>query len=333
MLIKFGDINLALHNIDSVSVYDSATCDLEDCVPSNFVSNKFLKVLNQNIRSIFKNINGFHTVLTRSRIHWDIITLTECWLRNNDSVPDLDGYNSFKTSANITQNEGVVVYVHKGYNVSVDEPAFLDANCLQIQIDRDTILLAIYRPPGYKDITNFLNSLNLILMRISQFNNIIISGDINININDNYQDSNKNNYLNLLASFGLLPAHSLPTRLNSCLDHIILKTVLPAKTYVAHSALTDHETVLLYLAKKMPQLNSHKTIVRFNREQLDLDIRRLDFSQIYSIQDPHYAAELMIKLITQAIDSNTKILKVPNRKKSIKTVDYTRPSALYTTQR
>lgn len=243
----------SLHNLEVLSVSESSNCDIDDCIPPNIDCSQHLKLLNQNIRSISKNITELHTLLTRTKLTWDFIILTECWLPVNNMVPVIEGYNLFKTTVNNTQNEGVVTYVRKDLHVIVEEPVFKDANCLQIKIDHRTILLSVYRPPGYKDLTNFLDSLDKVLANISHYQNIIVAGDININISEQCQDVNKNNYLNLLASHGILPAHILPTRLNACLDHIALKTVLPALTRVAHSALTDHDTVLLFLAKKMPR--------------------------------------------------------------------------------
>ncbi|CAK1590642.1 unnamed protein product [Parnassius mnemosyne] len=48
------------------------------------------------------------------------------------------------------------------------------------------------------------------------------------------------------------------------------------------------------------------------------DIKLIDFSEVYNTEDPHVAADLMISLIKQAVQKNTKTVKVPNRKKIIK---------------
>ncbi|CAB3235085.1 unnamed protein product [Arctia plantaginis] len=261
---------------------------------------------------------GFITTLARTNIDWDILVLTECWLPNTHNIPDLPGYNYFFTTSNLTQNEGVVVYVHKNLQCTVVEPPFLDANCLQVTINNNTSLLALYRPPGYRDATNFLASLNDILTRIDHFSDIVVAGDININIHEQCQDLVKHNYLNLLASHGLLPAHSLPTRQNACLDHIILKTRKPATTLVANSSLTDHDTVLLYLSTRISKIKTKKFVNRINYEQLDADFKRLDFSEVYKMLDPNDAAEIMINLIKNTIDLNSKIVKIPNRKQTIK---------------
>lgn len=254
----------------------------------------------------------------RTNVDWDIITLTESWLPCTQYIPYLSGYSHFKTDNNLTQNEGVVVYVNENLEVSVEELQLVEANCLQVRIDHSTILLAIYRPPGYRDVNNFINSLDAALNKIDKYTNIIITGDLNINIHDQCHDPAKDSYLNLLALHGLLPAHVLPTRQSACLDHLILKTSLPAFTLVAHSSLTDHDTVLFFLAKKPPKQVTTKSIVRINHDQLDADLRQLDFEAVYASTDPHVAAEIMITLITQLLETNSKTVKVPNRKRIVK---------------
>ncbi|KAF9409936.1 hypothetical protein HW555_010827 [Spodoptera exigua] len=60
----------------------------------------------QNIRSVKRNISGLKTLMSRSKIDWVVIILTECWISNNQFIPILDGYLSAFTTNNKTQNEG-----------------------------------------------------------------------------------------------------------------------------------------------------------------------------------------------------------------------------------
>lgn len=110
-------------------------------------------------------------------------------------------------------------------------------------------IVAIYRPPSFQNIDKFLMALDSILGELSDFSSVAIVGDINIDIKS---DSSEHapEYLNLTASHGLLPAHTLPTRNLNCLDHVILRTRLSARTLVIENSLTDHFTVLLSLKLK-----------------------------------------------------------------------------------
>lgn len=208
-----------------------------------------LNILTQNIRSISANITGFKALLSRTKLTQDIIVLTECWLSCNPIIPVINGYDHYFSSISINKNDGIVVYIKSDIlDVTVSEPGVLDANCMLIKIGKETCILAIYRTPSIRNITNFLNSLDFVLTNNSSYKNIIIIGDINIDIVEGNIDDKATDYLNLMACHGLLPAHNLPTHGKTSLDHIILKTKLEATTLVIESTVTDHSAVMLALS-------------------------------------------------------------------------------------
>ncbi|KAF9797956.1 hypothetical protein SFRURICE_019299 [Spodoptera frugiperda] len=102
------------NDLDSISVAQSGSCDIDNCYEMEFNTANSLKIISQNIRSLNCNITNFETLLARSRTHWDVIVLTECWLSRSPNIPHMDGYNYFSTSKHKTQNEGVVIYYRHG---------------------------------------------------------------------------------------------------------------------------------------------------------------------------------------------------------------------------
>ncbi|KOB74109.1 putative tick transposon [Operophtera brumata] len=180
-------------------------------------------------------------------MNWDVIVLSECWLPSSKFIPDLDGFNYIHTTANRTQNEGVVIYYNKFLDISYEEPRVSDANCILLKINSDTCVLGIYRPPSETNTTNFVNSLDMLLTKLRKFRNTILCGDVNIDIIEATKDKRSFEYLNILASHSLLPAHDLPTHGLTCLDHMMLKTKLDATCFVVESSITDHECVALTL--------------------------------------------------------------------------------------
>lgn len=297
---------------------ESAACEVEDCykiVPNNSLT---LKLITQNIVSISKNFPAFLTLLTRTNTNWDIIVLTECRLMTTSNLPSLDGYNVIGSKNNFTQNEGVVFYIKDNLVYTIEEPRFLDANCLLLKIGNSTAVIGIYRPPAYRNISNFLNSLDEILSKIKGFNNIILTGDININIGDNVFNADKNDYLMLMASHGLFPAHTLPTRLRNCLDHVLLKTKLPASTLVAHSALTDHEVVLFYLTVKLPKTKQALQYAKVDYVAIDKTLKDTNFDLIYTFNDANLAAQYLVQLLMSMIQQHSSTRKSTNRKKILK---------------
>lgn len=230
--------------LDTLSIADSITCDV-DTIQRHLTSVSGLKVISQNIRSISCNLNSFYTSLCRSGIDWDVIILSECWLKGSGTIPYLQNYSVSATERNNTQNEGVVIYFKKQLNIIIEEPLLEDANCLLAKLSEDTCIIGIYRPPSHTNTTNFINSLDLLLQKIASYKNILIFGDLNIDISTSSGDSRRFEYLNLLACHGLLPAHTSPTRGNSCLDHVMIKTRQHPCCYVIESSVTDHECVAL----------------------------------------------------------------------------------------
>ncbi|KAJ8711402.1 hypothetical protein PYW07_008644 [Mythimna separata] len=277
-----------------------------------------LSLFCQNIRSIFKNFNGLATLLERSKTSWDMIILTECWLHNSPPIPSINDYLCVSTKQNRSQNEGVVVFFRSHYQISASEPLVQDANCLLLKHNNDTAIVAIYRPPAVRNITAFLNSLDELLKSVSSYRNIILTGDININILDS-NDSRATEYLTMLAYHGMLPAHTLPTRQNSsCLDHLILKTKKPAFCFIANTSLTDHDTVLFFL-DSYNLLNRSQQKTRKIRvpdfSKIELELVRTDFSVLYTTSDVNEATDFFIETLNLIILKNSIVKTVPNRKR------------------
>lgn len=119
-----------LPDLDLLNIADVYTSLPADCSTHLNYSNKSLKIIHQNIRSIGKNLDGFLTMLRTTDLEYDIIVLSECWLSKNINIPSLDSYISYKTTNNRNQNDGVVIYIREDLAHHVTEPSFSEANCL-----------------------------------------------------------------------------------------------------------------------------------------------------------------------------------------------------------
>lgn len=151
--------------------------------------------MTQNIKSIKKSYSELITFLFRTKMDWDLVILTECWLPRNSNILVINGYYYRYTKNAKTQNEGVIVYSHSNHKYTISEPSLDDANCLLIKISRYTVLLTIYRPPGMRCIQIFLQSLNDFLVTLSSCRNIILTGDINIDRMVSSTDTRAETYL------------------------------------------------------------------------------------------------------------------------------------------
>lgn len=172
LMINTNPVDLAL-DIDNLSLSKAFIIEnAEDC-PQYIKQNKndSLTLLTQNIRSIYKNFDEVIIMMERMNVDLDFIVLTECWLCDNKPAPVLSGYKTYRTLHNLNQNDGLVTYVKSDLNVLVNEPHFLDANCLVLK-HGNTSIVCIYRPPAFKDISNFISSLDALLTQLKMFNNI-----------------------------------------------------------------------------------------------------------------------------------------------------------------
>lgn len=316
---KFADFNKLVEEIDQVSLSSAYACNASDCkglMPTNLNS---FSILTQNVRSIGCNFHGFSALLEQIDIKLDILVLTECWLSCCPNIPIIDNYDHYVTKNVSNQNEGVVVYVKNNLRPSVQEPLFNQGNCLVLKFN-DVAIISIYRSPSFKNIDTFLISLNNVLDNLSSFKNIVIIGDINIDIAPDSLTSDSSSYLNLLASHGLLPTHTFVTRdqSKSCLDHSFLKTNAPAVTLVPQTTLTDHKAVLLFLTNEQKRFHPPKTQVNYNYSKISSDLELINLDYIYDCTDPNLSLNYLIKCVQSVIINNTKVKNIPCRKKTIK---------------
>ena len=117
----------------------------------------------------------------------------------------------------------------------------------------------------------------------------------------------------------MLPAHTIPTRYNTCLDHNIIKTNFLTHSYVLNSTITDHNATALFIQiqnSKPLESTSSKKIIDYNA--LNSYMKNLDLSQIYEISDVNSATKVLVDLLSEAIKTNTKLVKTSNRKRTIK---------------
>lgn len=307
-------------DIDNTRVSDSFLCSPEQCNSYLLKHNSSLKIIHLNIRSVNQNYSELLILLHRIKIDFDVIILTECWLSKVDIIPALPGFNSHCSSYN-NQNEGVILYsrINNNLKFRIYDPKLNNANCLICEINQNIAIIAIYRSPSYKNIDNFINSLTGTLTDLASHRNVAIIGDININITTDKNDPQTELYLNAAASHGLLPAHNFPTRENSCLDHILLKTNKNTTTLILDTKPTDHSPVLLFMEMTSIVSDNHKEVgFRFDRKAIKCDIEKTDFSEFMSMSEPHQAAECFITTLSNIIKSNTQVFNISSKKRIIK---------------
>lgn len=309
-------------DIDLLSLSDVFRCIPENCLSHISDPNKLLKIFTQNIRSINRNFSSLETLLHRIPFESDVLVLTECWLpcKTNSTIPILTNYSMHQTTKHLNQSDGVVIYIKSHLSFSTEEINFNNkcASGLIIKLGTSTAIVCIYRSPSNENIDDFLLSLKYILPSLSSFKSVILTGDINIGIETATKDSRRHDYLTNLAFHGYLPAHTIPTRENSCLDHLILRTKLPSTTLVIETTVTDHFATLLCLETKYPRCFTASVITTTNYDTLDETMKCLDLSPIFSIEDPNVATDAIVQQLSQAIQVNSTEKSIKKNKRIFK---------------
>lgn len=249
-----------------------------------------------------------------------------CRLSRDKPVPTLKNYKTHSTTHHLHQNDGVVMYMRNEILVShVSEIKLDQASCIQLDT-YDTAILGIYRSPSNTSAEKFINSLNNHLETLKCYKNIIVTGDININLipKETEQANDKNNrviYLNMLSMHGLLPGHQLPTRGPSCLDHFMIKLEkekLAAHIAILNTTITDHSLTFICLSAQnfIKRCEKEKTITNFNKALISLAEKNIH--QLLFCHDPNLVIDVLIEKIRESLLENTHNVRVPKSKRTIK---------------
>lgn len=248
-------------------------------------------------------------------IQCDVIILTECWLSKIANIPALDGYISYKSQFS-NQNDGVILYVKSTISHTIAEPTLQDANCLILRVDSTIAVIAAYRSPSSRNIDSFIDSLDLVLASLVQYKTVILTGDLNINILSN--DVTTDSYLNILASHGLLAAHTIPTRDKACLDHVMVRSNKGSTTVILDSPITDHFPTIFCSEVNFQHCAVKKIVSRINIPAVVEQLSRTDFFPILTATDANAAASDLVNAIANVVSANTILIKIPNRKRCLK---------------
>lgn len=312
-----------LSEIDSTSNSECLlVSDTKQCIEylniSTSTNTNYLSMICVNIRSIFRNLDLLLAYISTIDMRIDVIVLTECWLQPNNPPPAIEHYCMSYTKNCLNQNDGVVAYVHEEIPATFVEPEISEGNCLVITIDKEYSIICSYRPPCFRNPSNYINSLELILQSVAT-QNIIFTGDINLDILPNNVNNNTNSYLDLMAMYGLVPGVNLPTRVNTCIDHIMVKSCHPWKTIVFEQQLTDHSPILLYINKtgiSRKNIAHSKLSIKYH-DLLD-QLSKETWTDLYSMNDVNTAVELFVNRLCLYISKNTKTTRVPKNKRPLK---------------
>ena len=202
---------------------------------------------------------------------------------------DIEGYHLIRKDRDDKKGGGVAIYINTNK---------LSLDVIEIQSELELIVVkvkqniakpfyvaVVYRPPGIENISNFFEKFEEIIKNFTD--EIIITGDINLNILDNNNPSVKK-YIKLYESKGFTQTLSEPTRCTSTsstlIDHILCNKIDNISgSGVLNITLSDHKFTYLkrklnYREKQFKNQTEYK-IVKYR------DFKNLNFSELYAHMD------------------------------------------------
>lgn len=142
--------------------------------------NKF-SVFHCNVRSLRRNLNNLVTYIARLDFGFDIIALSETWLKADETF-SMQGFRLLSQPRNSrARGGGVALFIrdNNACNVLLDASVTnATIETLFIKMERGPVIGVVYRPPG-SSIKAFLKEFESVLMRVScmHYNIIVVVGD------------------------------------------------------------------------------------------------------------------------------------------------------------
>lgn len=317
-------------HIDKLVTYPLSNAEeAREILQVNQNSHNF-KIIQNNIRSIGKNLDEFRVFVEGLNTTFECIVLTETRQIHDPTVFHIDGYETIYNQGNLNQNDGVVIFIkselyqtHKLIELNGSFMIKLKAQYL----NKIFCIYTFYRSPN-TDVDDFLEELNNKLNEEKEDNchYSLFLGDINIDLLNENMDSK--NYLDLLGEFGYISAINTPTRVQreseTCLDHIFIysrnnnyESLLPI---TVATSITDHYTTILQIVLnekgKSEHCESRKYFEIVKEEILIQEIKKIDWNDILQQHtDLDILTNTFIEEINECVRKSKKRIKIKNKER------------------
>jgi hypothetical protein len=316
--------------IDSLTFNSTQT--LEEYFVNGCMKHEFY-ILQLNIRSYRRNFDEFLVFLSSfNKFKINCIVLTETWLDDDEVVTQLPGYNVFRTTNKLNQNDGVLVYIDNSLAVASCDQLCLGgvATCLAMTFNLNGVpchLLSAYRSPN-TNLSSFVVALQSYFVSINDMKHLqIFCGDININILNVLPNSMQECYLDMMHELGFISLINRVTRPagNSCIDHFFLKNDknIQIKSAIIESSITDHYPTFIQLNWGAPgqcgssQRGRPPTYKVTDWHSVGAALLSTDWGCVTGVRDDvDHSTDTFINIIQSTIErySQTKLVTAKTRK-------------------
>ena len=226
------------------------------------------------LKIYIENYNSSHSRLSA-------VCLQETWLTADSdlSLLQIEGYNLISKGKSCSAHGGIAIYLHKNYDYNILEKfcssEMCDSQFIEVIVNNDIhkkiIIGNIYRPPRQKvdDISTFLNDMNIIFDKLRNVNNVILTGDFNVDLLKSKQINYVDEFLESFVSNGYFPKITFPTRLTqrhgTLIDNFYLKMCdgfLNTSCGVILNEISDHLPYFISLDYLSHSANTCKSTMK-----------------------------------------------------------------------
>ena len=295
---------MILHNQDGVIreldlvTLNNGIYDLEvpEIIKEAFDMNPVVKYINEkidpykakillghvNARSLPNSIDEIRFIL--SRTSFDIFGVSETWLSPGtpkDRV-NIDGYKIFRNDRTHKRCGGVALYVKNNYKTRVirtPTDILVPENIwVEIEVGKRKIVVGVlYKAPNIP-YSIFSQCVEAFIKIYSDYDNVVLLGDINVDMLDMDCASTKFFTENFIEPLSLSQVITKPTRITktskTLIDHAIVtnpKNVLIADC--VDTGISDHHLIFLAYALKKTKIKPYTVTVR--------DFKRINWETFY----------------------------------------------------
>lgn len=240
-------------------------CSYYDCPTFNKVytsENGPFATIHLNMRSVKNKIDDLEIYLDSFTAKFDIIVLTETWLRKDEAPPHIQGYKSITISRENRRGGGIAVYVKNSYQyIVLDDLTSLNENVESLFVKVSNVVVgALYRPPSgivAEFLHFFENALELLGHLAASF---VILGDVNIDALSDGPCAKE--FQDIVHEHACTNMITLPTRITAdtatcidvCVSNIETRNVIAG---VMTSNISDHMPIFC-LASVTPKSHGKK---------------------------------------------------------------------------
>ena len=295
-----------------------------------FSNNDSLTFMHINIRSLRANFDQLLLYLQSANHKFTGIICSEIWINEEETcLYEIEGYKAHFYCRPDKRAGGLAVYLSHDVIAHYSSIFSLHADFLKITCVIDDFkyeILAIYRYHD-GDLKLFTNELNNIIETIN-YKDIIVLGDININLAD-LNTAEQNAYLDNLLANGFVSFMNLPTRVTSqsktCIDHIFVRSndLSQYESALLHLDITDHYPIILKLNTCSTKNNSatassNHSVEKINFDMLKEFLSNTDWTVVLSELDVNTAMGLFIEILQLNIKKATYTKHQTAKKRKIK---------------